>query len=204
MKNTDSVRPPQARRRVVATFLITAATFMALGAIALGSHAADVRQMLAGAHPAGATAKASTESSSVAQSPRPKVNLKMTAKITRNGRVMSLEEAGSVRPNDLVTYEVASVNAGDMAAQKFRAVGPVPAGTVLVAGSARDANADITYSIDHGKSFQAQPMIEEVGPDGQKRMVPAPISLYTHVGFSYRSAIEPMGSRAGSYQVSVK
>ena len=76
---------------------------------------------------------------------------------------------------------------------------------MLVAGSASGENGStVTYSIDGGKTFTTQPVVEERQPDGTTKKVPAPVSMYTEVRYEWSDAFAPGGKLSASYKVRVK
>ena len=62
----------------------------------------------------------------------------------------------------------------------------------------------MSYSIDGGKNFVAQPLIEEKVANGTKRLVPAPASLYTQVRYEWTDPLAAGSTLAASYKVRVK
>jgi hypothetical protein len=72
----------------------------------------------------------------------------------------------------------------------------------LIAGSvSADGTASVTYSIDNGKSFLAEPTIDEKQADGSVKRVPAPVSMYTQIRYEW---IDPLNQGArlnASYRV---
>jgi uncharacterized repeat protein (TIGR01451 family) len=109
-----------------------------------------------------------------------------------------------VKPGDRLRFTVASRNEGNKAAQNFALTQPVPKGTVFVLNSAAASTAAVTYSIDAGTSFVAQPMVKVVQPDGTTVEKPAPAEAYTHVRFSASAPLEAMASTKAAYEVAVR
>ena len=96
-------------------------------------------------------------------------------------------------------------NEGTGAARDYKAVGHIPAGTAFVAGSAAGENGStVTYSIDGGKTFSTQPIVEERQPDGTVKRTPAPVSMYTEVRYEWSDALAAGGKLSASYKVRVK
>jgi hypothetical protein len=62
----------------------------------------------------------------------------------------------------------------------------------------------VTYSIDGGKSFAAQPVIEEKQADGTKKTIPAPASMYTQVRYDWNDPLAAGATLSASYKVRVK
>ena len=139
----------------------------------------------------------------VRQTP-PAVKINLAGAIGRPSGNVAIEKAGSVNPGEVINYTITSQNEGPTAAREFKAIGPIPARTIYVDGSARAEGAAALYSIDGGKSYSPKPMIEQRQPDGSVKQVPAPASTYTHVRFEWDSPLAADGHRSASYQVRVK
>ena len=136
---------------------------------------------------------------------RPEVKVQLAGTIKRGDEAVPLEKVEAVRPGEVLDWTITSINEGDGAARQYRTVGHVPAGTSFVAGSATAAyEAQISYSVDGGKSFSAQPEVEERQPDGTLRRVPAPASAYTQVRYEWADALAAGATLTASYKVRVK
>jgi hypothetical protein len=64
--------------------------------------------------------------------------------------------------------------------------------------------AAVSYSIDGGKNFAAQPTIEEKQADGTTKRVAAPASLYTQVRYEWSDPLAAGSTLSASYKVRVK
>ena len=115
----------------------------------------------------------------------PLVKVDLSGSVQRNGRTLSLEEAGGVAPGEDITWKVTVSNRGDAAASKVQAVGQIPQGTVYVAGSASGDAVEIKYSLD-GRAFSERPVIRVV-EGGVVRERPAPPDSYIAVQFTFAS-----------------
>lgn len=136
---------------------------------------------------------------------RPQVNITLSGMIERGSEKFQLDKVESVKPGETLNWTISSVNEGDGAAKEYKAVGKIPAGTVFVADSAKaEGKVAITYSIDGGKTFSAQPMIEEKQADGSVKKVPAPVSLYSQVRFEWEAPLNPQEKLNAFYDVKVK
>jgi uncharacterized repeat protein (TIGR01451 family) len=138
---------------------------------------------------------------------RPDVKVLLSGAIERGtGELVPIEKASTVNPGEILHWTIASQNDGDGAAREYRAVGQIPRGTTLVAGSATaDGAATVVYSIDNGKTFSAAPQVEEKQPDGSAKLVPAPLSMYTQVRYEWADALAGNGAKLNaSYNVRVK
>jgi uncharacterized repeat protein (TIGR01451 family) len=136
---------------------------------------------------------------------RPDVKVSLAGTVERDKQMVQLEKAGLLNPGEILHWTITSQNAGSAPAHHYKTVGEIPAGTAYVAGSAwAGSGVSIAYSIDDGKTFEAKPMIDQKQPDGSRRKVTAPASLYTHVRYEWN---EPLGEGkqvAASYKVRVK
>jgi uncharacterized repeat protein (TIGR01451 family) len=116
----------------------------------------------------------------------------------------ALEGKVTVQPGDVIRYTLNSENAGDKPASDLVVTQPIPQRTAFRADSARANGAQLTYSIDAGQTFSAQPLIEETQPDGSVKMVPAPAEMYTHVQWDYSESLQPLATVRATYEVAVK
>lgn len=136
---------------------------------------------------------------------RPQINVTLAGMIERDSEKLSLEKVDAVKPGEVLHWTIKSENEGDGAAKEYKAVGKIPAGTVFVADSAKaEGKAAVTYSIDGGKTFSAQPMIEEKQADGSVKMVPAQVSMYSQVRFEWEAPLNPNEKLNAFYDVKVK
>lgn len=140
-----------------------------------------------------------------AASGRPEIKVELAGSVERGGARLALDKVEHVRPGEVLDWQIVSSNEGTGAARDYKAVGRIPAGTVLVAGSASgEHGSTVTYSIDGGKTFSTQPIIEERQPDGTVKRVPAPVSMYTEVRYEWSDAFAPGGKLSAAYKVRVK
>jgi uncharacterized repeat protein (TIGR01451 family) len=97
-----------------------------------------------------------------------------------------------VLPGDVIRYTLRFTNTTGQPVQNVVFSNPVPAGLRYVPGtaSAGAPGASVTYSIDGGRSYSAEPMIEVIS-DGQRRSVPAPPEMYTHVRWTVAGWVQP-------------
>lgn len=138
---------------------------------------------------------------------RPDVKVLLSGAIERStGELMPIEKASTVNPGEILHWTIASQNDGDGAAREYRAVGQIPKGTTLIAGSATaDGTATVVYSIDNGKTFSPVPQVEEKQADGSVKLVPAPVSMYTQLRYEWADQLAGGGARLNaSYKVRVK
>jgi uncharacterized repeat protein (TIGR01451 family) len=163
-----------------------------------------------------AIAQAFSAGTQVAQNilQQPKVNLNLAAELqvvkkdAQGETIRSWVPTDSkiqVKPGDQLRFTVVANNEGSKAAQNFALVQPVPKGTVLVLNSAAASTAAaVTYSIDAGTSFVAQPMVKVTEPDGKIVEKPAPAEAYTHIRWSANAPLAPAATAKATYQVAVR
>jgi uncharacterized repeat protein (TIGR01451 family) len=100
--------------------------------------------------------------------------------------------ANELMPGDVVRYRLTFTNVTPSSVKSVVFDNPLPAGLRYRAGTAsadRDQVA-IQYSIDGGKSYSAQPMIEtEV--EGKRVQRAAPAEMYTHIRWAVQGAVLP-------------
>jgi uncharacterized repeat protein (TIGR01451 family) len=137
---------------------------------------------------------------------RPEVKVGLSGAVTRGDERLPLDKAGSVNPGEVLDWTITSENDGNAPAQSYKAVGQIPKGTVLVTGSTTaDGSASVSYSIDGGQNFSAEPTIEERQADGTVKQVPAPVSMYTQLRYEWSDPLAADGGKLqASYKVRVK
>ena len=136
---------------------------------------------------------------------RPEVKVSLSGSVARGDERLPLEKAATVTPGEVLDWTITSENDGSAPAHNYKAVGQIPKGTVLVAGSTTaDGTASVSYSIDNGKSFSAEPTIEERQADGTVKQVPAPVSMYTQLRYEWSDPLAGGGKLQASYKVRVK
>lgn len=154
---------------------------------------------------AGAFARQQLAAHRAAASGRPEIRVALTGAVARADERVPVEKAGVVHPGEVLDWTITSVNEGDGAAREYRTVGQIPRGTSLVAGSATaEYDAAVTYSIDGGKTYSAQPTVAERQPDGSVKQVAAPVSMYTQVRYEWAEPLAAGQKLAASYKVRVK
>jgi uncharacterized repeat protein (TIGR01451 family) len=133
---------------------------------------------------------------------RPDIKLNLIAE-RRDGESWQGGSLNDARPGDVLRYRLKGKNQGNRAAVNFTLTQPIPNRTVYVAKSAT-GDAQVTYSIDGGKNYSAQPMIQVKRSDGSVESRPAPAESYTHVRWKFQNAIEPGANVSAFYQVRVR
>lgn len=135
-------------------------------------------------------------------SPRPDVKVMLAGSVQRDQALISLDEKVTVNRGEIMNWTITSMNEGNAPAREYKTIGVIPAGTQIVAGSvSADGSAKVTYSIDNGRSFSAQPTIEEKQADGSMKKVPAPTSMYTQIRYEWADPLNEGARLVASYKV---
>ena len=136
---------------------------------------------------------------------QPEVKIKLSGSIKRDDQSLTLDKVSAVHPGEILDWTITSANEGNAPARQYKTIGQIPQGTSFVAGSAvAEYGASVSYSIDGGKNFAAQPIIEERQADGTKKTVPAPASMYTQVRYDWNDPLVAGSTLSASYKVRVK
>lgn len=111
-----------------------------------------------------------------------------------------------VQPGDVIRYIVAGKNDSDRSVRNLVVTQPIPNQTTYILNSVtvKNSGAEITYSINNGKSFVEKPTVRVKLPNGKVETRPAPAELYTHVRWKFAEAIIPTAAVNASYQVKVR
>ncbi len=133
----------------------------------------------------------------VAQAGAP-LTIRTTAELVKttitNGRVrVELLPADRLVGGDEVIYTLEVRNRGAVGVDRFSFTSPIPAHMSYVPNSAVAPGADVTYSVDGGRSFDAPENLTVHGADGKQR--PAVAADYTHIRWVLRNRLKP-GSMA--------
>jgi uncharacterized repeat protein (TIGR01451 family) len=140
----------------------------------------------------------------LASAARPDVKIQLAAAVERDSALVPLDNKTVVNPGETLDWTITSENSGNAAARDYHAIGHIPQGTTFVKDSAKADGAKTVYSIDHGQTFLAQPMIEVKQADGSVKQVPAPVSLYTEIRYEWADPLAAGGKLSASYKVRVK
>jgi uncharacterized repeat protein (TIGR01451 family) len=133
---------------------------------------------------------------------RPEVKVVLSGSIERDKKPISLTETVTVKSGEVMSWTITSTNEGNAPAREYKATGVIPAGTQFVAGSvSADGSAKVTYSIDNGKSFSAQPTVDEKQPDGSTKKVAAPTSMYTQIRYEWADPLNQGARLSANYKV---
>lgn len=148
---------------------------------------------------------ARSRASRAANTGRPEVKVMLSGSVERGGERLAVEKLETVKPGEVIDWQITSANEGNGAARGYTAVGQIPDGTSFIAGSAAaESGSTVTYSIDGGKTFSTQPVIEQRQADGTVKKVPAPVSMYTQVRYEWPDELAAGGKFAATYKVRVK
>jgi uncharacterized repeat protein (TIGR01451 family) len=134
---------------------------------------------------------------------RPDVRLELHGAVRRGDQLLSVDKANPIGHGEFIVWTIEASNVGDGPANGLVVGGQVASGTQFVGGSASAPGARILYSINQGRDFSPQPLIEKKDDKGQIVMVPAPSSLYTNVRFEWSGKLEAEARLSGTYQVEV-
>jgi uncharacterized repeat protein (TIGR01451 family) len=124
-----------------------------------------------------------------------------TTKTTVQWQALDSKQAAVV-PGNLLRYTLAANNHSTTPMKQFVMTQPVPSRTVLVPDSVKlldNVGASVTYSIDNGKTYSSQPMVQVQG-----KPQPAPIDSYTHLRIQPDRALAAKQAMTAQYQVRVK
>jgi len=126
---------------------------------------------------------------------RPPQALVVTA---QNITARATGRASDVLPGDTVRYELLFTNTRSATVRNVVFDNPVPNGMRYLLGTAaadRQSTA-VTYSIDGGATYSAEPTVQRV-VDGRRVSVPAPAEMYTHIRWAVQGDLLP-GARVSA------
>jgi uncharacterized repeat protein (TIGR01451 family) len=133
---------------------------------------------------------------------RPVVKVMLSGAVERDETKVPVEKAALVKSGEILDWTITSVNEGNAPASEYNAVGKVPPGMQFVVGSANaDGSAAVTFSIDNGKSFSSTPTVDERQADGSVKKVPAPVSMYNQIRYSWAAPLNEGDKVNASYKV---
>jgi uncharacterized repeat protein (TIGR01451 family) len=136
---------------------------------------------------------------------RPEVKVFISGVVVRAGKTFSVEKVEAVKSGETLDWSINSANSGAGDAKNYKVVGQIPNGTTFVVGSAKaEKQPQVQYSIDGGKTFSAEPLVEEKQADGSVKQVPAPASMFTQVRFEWADSLPSQSSLNAAYRVQVK
>ena len=137
-------------------------------------------------------------------SPLIQVSMKAEKEVIVN-KVAKKVAADKVNPGDVIFYTINYVNSGNEGATDAFLDDPIPKGTVYITGSAFGENAEITFSIDGGKTFKKPSLLtyEVKTPEGKIEKRSASPEKYTHVRWTVNT-IPAGGKGQVGFQVRMK
>lgn len=113
--------------------------------------------------------------------------------------------AQDAKKDDILIYTITYTNTAKEAVSDVSVMDPIPQGTEYIAGSASGENAEITFSMDGGKTFGALPLkYKKSNPDGSYEMKVATPSMFTHVKWQIKKKVAPGKSGRVYFKVKVK
>ena len=101
---------------------------------------------------------------------------------------MKLVPADRLVPGDRVIYTLEVRNTGATALDAPTVTHPVPEHTRYVADSAVGPGAEVSYSVDGGRSFERPENLTVQGPDGRLR--PAVAADYTDIRWQLKNSLK--------------
>jgi uncharacterized repeat protein (TIGR01451 family) len=139
---------------------------------------------------------------------KPKVQLSLSAdkKVVQNNQPswQALQGSVTVYPGDVIRYNLVGENQGAAPAKNLVFTQPIPKGTVYIINSATNNTTKVSFSIDGGKTFVANPTIQVKLANGKVETRPAPAELYSFVRWDVKQAVNPQSKVKVSYQVKVR
>ena len=139
---------------------------------------------------------------------KPRVQLTLSAdkKVVQQNKVTWQPLQGSVvvKPGEVIRYNLVGENQGNRPAKNLVLTQPVPKGTVYVINSATNNTTKVSFSIDGGKTFVANPTIQVKLANGKVETRPAPAEQYSFIRWDVKQAVNPKSSVKVSYQVKVR
>ncbi|MGD0484397.1 MAG: hypothetical protein ABSB58_07060 [Gemmatimonadales bacterium] len=110
----------------------------------------------------------------------------------------AIGRANEVLPGDTVRYQLRFINSRSAAVRNVVFDNPVPNGMRYILGTAAAdrQSTSVTYSIDGGKTYSAEPMVQRI-VDGRRVNVPAPAELYSHIRWMVQGDLLP-GARVSA------
>ena len=133
------------------------------------------------------------------------VTSKEVVETVNGARVKKLVPTKKAAAGDTLVYTIAYINKGNEAATEAIVDNPVSAGTSYIDNSANGAGADITFSIDGGKSYKKPSLLtyEIKQPTGIVQRYTARPEEYTHIRWTIRQVPAGTGGTLG-FSVRVK
>ena len=140
---------------------------------------------------------------------KPDIQLEMKAEkeivIVEDGETVTKQVvANSIEQGDIIIYTLFYKNSGDEEALNVVINNPVPKNTTYLPGTATGEGADISFSIDEGKSYKKPTLLTyEINTAGGSERRKATPDLYTHIRWVVKT-ISPGESGTVGFRVRVK
>jgi hypothetical protein len=137
----------------------------------------------------------------------PRLSIKAIAEVevtALNGEreAVKLARADRVVPGDQVIYTLEIRNKGAMSLPPPRVDYPIPEHMRYLDDTAAGPGADITYSIDGGRTFDRPENLQVIARDGQKR--PAVAADYTHIRWQLKHILKGKSVAFARFRAVVK
>ncbi len=113
---------------------------------------------------------------------------KLDTKLVGGRQVTELRPADHLVAGDAVVYTLEVRNEGPTGVDDYAFTSPIPEHMVYVADSAVGPGADISYSVDGGRTFAAPEDLFVHGADGKQRAAVA--ADYTHIRWQLRNRLK--------------
>lgn len=126
---------------------------------------------------------------------------KETTVVKAGKKEVTLVAPSKTLPGDVIKYTNHYTNTGSKPAEDAVITNPVPKDVVYVDGSAFGEGAEITFSIDKGKSFDTPGNLFKT-EKGKKRNARA--NEYTHIRWLLKSSIPPGKEGEVGFKVKIK
>lgn len=125
--------------------------------------------------------------------------------ITKDGKKYArIVKATKFVPGDTIVYLINYTNKGKEPATNAVIDDPIPKGTIYIHNSATGAGADISYSIDGGRTYKKPTLLfYEVEQGGKKEQRVAFPDQYTHIRWTIPSIVPGASGKVG-FKVRVK
>lgn len=113
-----------------------------------------------------------------------------------------LSTGSQVLPGEILRYQLVGKNNSSSPVYSLILTQPIPSEMTYILNSAQGAS-NITFSIDNGVSFNANPQIKIIDENGQEFTKSAPPENYTHVRWIL-DILAPEEEFIGTFEVKVK
>ncbi|MBI4826559.1 MAG: DUF11 domain-containing protein [Nitrospirae bacterium] len=97
--------------------------------------------------------------------------------------------AAKIIPGEEVIFTITYENISGKSVDNFVIVDPVPEHMFYKEGSASGKGADITFSVDRGKTYHLPEKLKIIGEDGKERKAEA--SEYTDIRWALKNSLQP-------------